>query len=157
MRRNRLCQETLKDVIGRLFIDWGPGALAWVQYADRKDKPVTELRTAFREADFPGFLNFIQPLSKLDSVPKSWIAALQSCRGIYLLTCPKTKEQYVAKIVGILDEQTTYEVSVYVDANDNGKYDDGDPSWKLDLTSDNNGFKTAGSRFIVPAPFVAKA
>lgn len=93
-------QDTLSDLIGKLFIDWGPGALAWVQYAHRNDKPVTELRVAFREPDFPGFLNFIQPLSKLENVPKSWIAALRSSRGVYLLTCPKTKEQYVGSATG---------------------------------------------------------
>lgn len=85
-------QDTLSDLIGKLFIDWGPGALAWVQYADRNNKPVTELRLEFQEPGFPGFLNFIQPLSRLDNMPKSWIAALQSSRGVYLLTCPKTKE-----------------------------------------------------------------
>ena len=93
-------QDTLSDFIGKLFIDWGPGALAWVQYADRNDKPVTELRLAFQEPAFPGFLNFIQSLSKLDNLPKSWIAALQSSRGVYLLTCPKTKEQYVGSATG---------------------------------------------------------
>ena len=66
-----------------------------MQYADRNNKPVTELRMAFQEPAFPGFLNFIQPLSKLDIVPKNWIIALQTSRGVYLLTCPKTKEQYV--------------------------------------------------------------
>lgn len=93
-------QDTLSDLIGKLFIDWGPGALAWVQYADRKDKPVTELRVAFQEPAFPGFLNFIQALSKLEKVPQSWIAALRSSRGVYLLTCPKTKEQYVGSATG---------------------------------------------------------
>ncbi len=39
-------QDTLSDLIGRLFIDWGPGARAWVQHADRHNKPVTELRPA---------------------------------------------------------------------------------------------------------------
>lgn len=93
-------QNTLSDLIGKLFIDWGPGALAWVQYTDRNDKPITELRMAFQEPAFPGFLNFIQALSKLDNVPKSWITALQFSRGIYLLTCPKTKEQYVGSATG---------------------------------------------------------
>jgi hypothetical protein len=93
-------QNTLSDLIGKLFIDWGPGALAWIQYADRNDKPVTELRMAFQEPVFPGFLNLIQALSKLDNIPKSWITALQSSRGIYLLTCPKTKEQYVGSATG---------------------------------------------------------
>jgi hypothetical protein len=92
--------NTLNEFIGKLFIDWGPGALAWVQCADRNNKPITELRKEFQEPAFPGFLNFIQSLSKLDNVPKSWITALQSSRGIYLLTCPKTKEQYVGSATG---------------------------------------------------------
>ena len=93
-------QDKLQDLIGKIFIDWGPGALAWVQYAARNDKPITELRKEFREPDFPGFLNFIQPLSKLDNLPKSWVATLKSSRGVYLLTCPKTKEQYVGSAGG---------------------------------------------------------
>jgi hypothetical protein len=93
-------QDTLSDLIGKLFIDWGPGALAWVQYADRNDKPITELRVAFQEPAFPGFLNYIQALSTLEKVPQSWIAALRSSRGVYLLTCPKTKEQYVGSATG---------------------------------------------------------
>jgi hypothetical protein len=93
-------QEKLTDLIGKLFIDWGRGALAWVQYAERNDKPVTEVRLAFKEPDFPGFLNFIRPLSKLSNAPQSWISALQSSRGVYLLTCPKTKEQYIGSATG---------------------------------------------------------
>jgi hypothetical protein len=93
-------QDTLSDLKGKLFIDWGPGTLAWVQYAQRNNKPITELRTAFQEPTFPGFLNFIQPLSRLANMPVSWITALQSSRGVYLLTCPKTKEQYVGSATG---------------------------------------------------------
>lgn len=93
-------QEAMSDLIGKLFIDWGLGALAWVQHAERNEKPVTELRREFREPDFPGFLDFIQPLSKLDSMPISWIAALKSSCGVYLLTCPKTKEVYVGSATG---------------------------------------------------------
>ena len=93
-------QDTLSDLIGKLFIDWGPGALAWVQYPARKNKPITELRKDFREPDFPGFLNFIQPLSTIDNLPKSWVSTLKCSRGIYLLTCPKTKEQYVGSATG---------------------------------------------------------
>jgi len=58
------------------------------------------LRREFSEPDFPGFLNFIEPLSGLDKLPRSWIVALQSSRGIYLLTCPSTKEQYVGSATG---------------------------------------------------------
>ena len=94
--------ENLNDLIGRLFIDWGDAGIVWVQYAENQDKTVTELRTAFREDAFPGFLNFIEPLSRIDSLPKSWSEALQNTRGVYLLTCPKTKEQYVGSARGYL-------------------------------------------------------
>lgn len=87
---------------GRLFIEWGRGKRSWVQRAHRpeKYKAIVELREKFTEPDFPGFLNFIQPLSKLRTLPSGWIAALKATHGIYLLTCPKTKEQYVGKADG---------------------------------------------------------
>src|SRR3546814_10511727 len=32
-------------------------------------------------------------------LPSNWLAALRAARGIYLLTCPRTKEQYVGSDV----------------------------------------------------------
>ena len=96
-----MLEPRLGDLIGKLIIEWGSGNRAWIQRADQQNKRVTELRTEFKEPDFPGFLKFIEPLSKLDKLPKSWMAVLQSARGIYLLTCPKTKEQYVGSATGI--------------------------------------------------------
>ena len=78
-------QDLLNDLIGKLFINWGPGALAWVQYASKNDKPITELHAEFKEPEFPGFLNFIEPLSKIDELPTSWLTALKSSKGVYLL------------------------------------------------------------------------
>ena len=92
--------ERFSDLDGKLFIEWGEGKRSWIQRADRQDKRITELQTVFKEPEFPGFLNFVESLSRLDSLPLGWIAALKSCRGIYLLTCPKTKEQYVGKADG---------------------------------------------------------
>ncbi|MCD6328296.1 hypothetical protein J7M28_12215 [bacterium] len=37
-------QDTLSDLIGNLIIDWGPGKRAWVQYPDRQNKSIIELR-----------------------------------------------------------------------------------------------------------------
>jgi hypothetical protein len=91
----------LSDLIGRLFIDWGKGALAWIQYAHKNDKGVTEISKEYREPDFPGYLNLIMNLSKLGKIPTTWVMMLQNARGIYLLTCPKTKEQYVGSAYGI--------------------------------------------------------
>jgi hypothetical protein len=97
---NLKLQTTLSDFIGRLFIDWGPGALAWVQYAERNNKPITELHREFQEPDFPGFMKFNESLSKLNNMPLSWISVLKSTNGVYLLTCPKTKELYVGSASG---------------------------------------------------------
>lgn len=92
--------ENLNEYIGRLFIEWGSGALAWVQYAHRNDKTIVEIRKKYAEPEFPGFLRFIEPLSKLESLPQSWISILSSVNGVYLLTCPKTKELYVGSTHG---------------------------------------------------------
>lgn len=92
--------EAFSDLEGKLFIEWGPGPKAWVQRADKRDKQITELHAKFKEREFPGFLNFREPLSGFDKLPQGWIVALQSSRVIYLLTCPRTKEQYVGSATG---------------------------------------------------------
>jgi hypothetical protein len=60
------------------------------------------LRPELKEPDFPGFLLFISNLSKIQSetLPRGWRDILKISRGVYLLTCPKTKEQYVGKASG---------------------------------------------------------
>lgn len=92
--------DRLADLEGKLFIEWGEGARSWVQRADRQNKPIVELRPEFKEPEFPGFLNFMEPLSKMESLPKAWIAILKHATGVYLLTCPKTREQYVGAAYG---------------------------------------------------------
>ncbi len=93
-------EPALCELIGRLLIDWGPGKRSWIQRADRKEKRIMELRREFKEPDFPGFLSFMQPLSKLNTLPKGWVDALRSSKGVYILTCPKTQEQYVGSATG---------------------------------------------------------
>jgi hypothetical protein len=87
---------------GCLKVDWGKGARSWAQRADRKsgNKPILELTQNFREPDFPGFTHFIGNLGSLPSLPTSWIAVLSATKGIYLLTCPRTREQYVGSAYG---------------------------------------------------------
>ena len=63
-------EQRLGDLVGKLLLDWGPGDRAWIQRADRQNKPITQLRRRFKEPDFPGFLNSMEPLSKLDKLPK---------------------------------------------------------------------------------------
>ncbi|RJX36073.1 MAG: GIY-YIG nuclease family protein [Desulfurivibrio sp.] len=93
-------QDNLSDLIGILIVDWGPGGRAWIQRADRQNKGIIELRREFKEPEFPGFLNFLESLSMLERLPKGWIVALSCTKGVYILTCPKTKEQYIGSATG---------------------------------------------------------
>lgn len=53
----------------------------------------------------------------------------------------KVKETYTASITGILDEETVYEISAYVDIDNDQKYGPGDPSWMVDVTSTSTGIE----------------
>ena len=90
------------EYIGRLKIEWGEGKRTWSQRADseRGSKRIVELSPSFREPAFPGHTRFISDLGALASVPTGWVAALSAVRGVYLLTCPRTKEQYVGAAYG---------------------------------------------------------
>jgi hypothetical protein len=85
----------LSEYAGRIFVAWGAGYRAWIQRGDGSSKPIVELRREFTEDVFPGFSALILRLSDVETLPLSWLAALSATRGIYLLTCPVTKEQYV--------------------------------------------------------------
>lgn len=71
---------------GKLFIAWGEGARAWVQRADRQNKAIAELRPEFKEREFPGFLNLVEPLFKVATFPKLWIysayVTTRNCFGL---------------------------------------------------------------------------
>lgn len=88
------------ELVGRLYIDWGAASRAWIQRADRQDKAIVELAQRFVEPPFPGFSSFIEPLSRIAALPPTWASALTAARGIYLLTCPATKELYVGSATG---------------------------------------------------------
>ena len=92
--------DALRDFIGKLIIDWGQSMISFAQYAKRHDKPVLELRRQFREESFPGFMNFAEPLSRLDKLPLTWVTTLSNSRGVYVLSCPFTREIYVGSATG---------------------------------------------------------
>lgn len=92
--------EAFNEYEGRLFVEWGLGDRAWVQRADKQSKAILELRKEYKEPDFPGFIEFSCRLSEIESLPSSWISILKNAKGIYILTCPKTKEQYVGSAIG---------------------------------------------------------
>lgn len=92
--------ERLQDLIGRLVIAWGAGERSWIQRAERQNKPIVEIRRVFEEPAFPGYLDFVGNLSSLERLPPTWAEVLRSARGVYVLTCPRTKEQYVGSATG---------------------------------------------------------
>ncbi len=92
--------EALSGYIGRLTVDWGPGMRSWIQRADRQPKPIEEILRAYREPDYPGHARFLRYLSELETMPPAWQAVLRASRGVYLLTCPRTREQYVGSASG---------------------------------------------------------
>lgn len=86
--------------VERVLIDWGPGTRSWSQWADRKHKPILELRLDARETPFPGFGGFRERVSSLSGLPQSWRAALESVRGVYLLVTDRG-QQYVGSAYGV--------------------------------------------------------
>ena len=95
----RLLPE-LGEYAGRLWVDWGKGYRAWIQRGDRVPKPILELRRTFAEDPFPGFAALVIDLSQVETMPRAWSETLGATRGIYLLTCPRTREQYVGMASG---------------------------------------------------------
>ncbi|WP_234839883.1 GIY-YIG nuclease family protein [Sinorhizobium meliloti] len=93
-------RSELAEFAGRLWVDWGNGYRSWIQRGDSGAKPVVEIRRNLGEPPFPGFQALILNLSEIESIPATWAAALSATRGIYLLTCPKTREQYVGMASG---------------------------------------------------------
>lgn len=89
-----------EELVGRLYIEWGGASRAWIQRADRQNKAIVALAERFAEPPFPGFSAFTEPLSRILALPPTWEAALAATKGIYLLTCPATKELYVGSATG---------------------------------------------------------
>jgi hypothetical protein len=89
--------EELGEFAGRLFIDWN--GQNWRQNGE-SGHPIVELARAVRDPEFPGPLEFIKPLSEIAHLPEGWLSHLRQGKGVYLLTCPTTREQYVGKADG---------------------------------------------------------
>lgn len=83
----------------RLLVNWGRGARAWSQWADRNSKAVLEIRLQAQEPPFPGFTRFLSRISEVPTYPQSWVGALESVRGIYLLVA-ENGAQYVGSATG---------------------------------------------------------
>ena len=93
-----------EDLIDRVIIDWGSGALAWHQYLTEKEVVAILPKGSGRE--FPGFLELVvdydelvdiinHPVARID-----WHTPLSSVAGIYLIVDGTTGKQYVGSAYG---------------------------------------------------------
>ena len=92
--------EDFDDLVERVVVRWGASARAWFQRAHLKRKEVVEISRQVVDPEFPGFAAFATTLEEVPMLPHSWRAVLASVRGVYLVVCPKTGEQYVGSASG---------------------------------------------------------
>ena len=88
------------DLVERVVVRWGTSARSWSQWAHSQRKEVVEIRRETIEPVFPGFAAFATTLEEVPLLRPSWRTALASVKGIYLLVCPKTGDQYVGSASG---------------------------------------------------------
>lgn len=92
--------ETSTPYVGRVYIEWGGSAISWAQRAHNQPKPIVEISRDIKEEAFPGYMRFLSNLSAIEVLPAGWLTLLRAAKGVYLLTCPHTKEQYVGSAYG---------------------------------------------------------
>ena len=92
--------EACADYAGRIVVEWGLGTRSWIQIASKQPKLIAEVSRVFCEDAFPGYGRFVSNLSAIETLPSTWLSALRVAKGVYLLTCPNTKEQYVGSATG---------------------------------------------------------
>ncbi len=98
--------DRFSELENRVVIDWGPGALAWVQWAS--NRRVIELLPAGQVLrPFTDYLGFTLTRSELEylcrdpEANKEWRARLSAVAGVYLILATTTGAQYVGSAHGI--------------------------------------------------------
>ena len=91
--------DRMRDLEGRVVIDWGPAPRQWRQLAGNQNKLVTEIRPRFKEDPFRGYKRFRYPMGELRNIYPSWKARLEEVRGVYLLVFDDGM-QYVGSATG---------------------------------------------------------
>lgn len=102
-------------------------------FTDLDGNPITGEDTLL-----PCDLNVIAP-SYIDKTIELRVVDKASGRLVGLYRQGWSRGTFHAIIPGILDIETAYEVSAYVDLDNSGSYSAGDPSWKLELVSGETG------------------
>ena len=94
--------DLLKEYEGRLLIEWGKSALAWVQKGTN-EKPIVAIRD---KKIFSGYENAILTYEELREIVQdptayeSWHTALSSINAVYLIVDRKNGRKYVGSAYG---------------------------------------------------------
>lgn len=103
MRYDLKRNNVFDDLSERLVIEWGPATVAWVQ---SKDKEVVEIKGKESIGDFRSFnlvdIDF-RNLKRLTQNPESnvtWMKALSSVNGVYLIRDQSSGKLYVGSAYG---------------------------------------------------------
>lgn len=96
--------ELMADLAGRLVIDWNAPRSWWMRATTASMYPVFGIADA-EPIPFPGFDELILDYAQLQAVMRepryaSWLTALGSVKGVYLITDMKDGRQYVGKADG---------------------------------------------------------
>jgi hypothetical protein len=95
--------EELEELSERLVIDWGGAPVQWVQ---RQDKPVLEIKRPNSISDFESYsavkLDYydLKKLMKDANSNLTWRSALSSVNGVYLIRDKSTGKLYVGSAYG---------------------------------------------------------
>ena len=101
------CIDRMEDLIPRLVVDWGDGAISWHQWLHQdKPKEIIEIMPKDYAPEFPGFdelrLSY-QELQNMVNNPDAygdWHRVLESVGGVYLIMDTVQGDQYVGAASG---------------------------------------------------------
>ena len=106
-RYNLRKNDILDDLSERLVIEWGSATVAWVQ---SKDKAVVEIKGKKSIGDYHSFSQVdidFQDLNMLIQYPDTnltWVKALSSVNGIYLIKDKSSGKLYVGSAYGVMED-----------------------------------------------------
>lgn len=96
-----------EDLEERVVIDWGRGALAWVQWLDEsRPKRVIEVLPVGHGGEFPGYDEVVLRFDELQHIVSeseanhAWHVALGAIAAVYLITDRASGDQYVGSARG---------------------------------------------------------
>ena len=95
--------KTLDELSERLVVEWGAATVSWVQ---KKDKEVIELKGRKTIGDFQSFSEInlthedLKMLTEYPDTNLTWIKALSSVNGVYLIQDTPTGNLYVGSAYG---------------------------------------------------------